>query len=83
MLLMADRPVSADDYRWALSESASLRDHRLNSRDKTVWWSVVHEMLVKHHERPGEAVCADCGEVWPCGVVKGAIADIRNGPFGY
>jgi hypothetical protein len=25
---------------------------------------------------------ADCGTAWPCGVVNGAVADLRMGPAG-
>lgn len=83
MALMADRSVSEADYRSALRETAVLRDHRLNSLDKTVWWRVAHDTLVEHHARPGETVCAECDEAWPCMSVKAVVADVRSGNLGY
>jgi hypothetical protein len=75
--------VDAARYRRAITEAAALRDHRLNSSDKRIWWSVVHDLLEKHCARPGEAVCQSCGDTWPCDTVRGAVGDIDAGPAGY
>lgn len=80
---MESQPVSASDYRWAVAKSEAESKHRLNNSQKRTWWSVVHQMLLKHHARPGEANCAECDASWPCGTVQGALQDLRSGALGY
>lgn len=81
MVLMTDDLITPDVYRWAIAKAASLRDHRLNSSDKTVWWATTHRMLTTH--APAEETCGECGEAWPCGTVEAAVADLRSGTLGY
>ena len=79
---MTDDQSDRDIYAWALRESASLRDHRLNCWDKTMFWSAVHRMLTKHSPADGDQ-CAECAKPWPCGAVQGAVTDLRMGGLGY
>lgn len=64
---MTENNITISTYYWALAEAAALRDHRLNSVDKTVWWRVTHQLLTRHSptsDRPD--VCTGCDEAWPC-----------------
>ena len=79
--VMSNDAITPGTYAEALAEAASLRDDRLNSRDKTIWWSTLHQMLTAH--TPDGAACSECGNAWPCGTVSGAIRDIRSGALGY
>lgn len=70
-------------YRSALAKAAEGRTDRLASVDERVHWTTVHRLLTKHSPTEGEPnVCADCGGAWPCGVVNGAVTDLRPGPAG-
>ncbi|MEU7528959.1 hypothetical protein AB0A74_24730 [Saccharothrix sp. NPDC042600] len=80
---MSDAGSDLNTYRWALMKSAEGSTDRLASQDERVHWSVVHRLLTEHGPAEGQPeVCAECGMEWPCGVVNGAVTDLRMGPAG-
>lgn len=81
MSRMTDDLITSDVYQRAIAQAAHLRDHRLNSSDKTIWWATTHRMLTTH--APAEGACDACGKQWPCDTVEAAVADLRSGNLGY
>jgi hypothetical protein len=80
---MNDESNDLDTYRWALAKAAEGRADRLASRDERMRWTMAHRLLTEHAPADGQpGVCADCGKAWPCGVVNGAVTDLRMGPAG-
>ncbi|TKG61509.1 hypothetical protein [Prauserella endophytica] len=76
--------ITHSTHRSALARIAALRDHPLNSRDKTVWWDVAHRMLAQHAPNgTSPAACARCEKVWPCDLAQGVIDDLEQGHLGY
>ncbi len=80
---MNNESKDLNTYKWALAKAAEGRTDRLASGDERMHWTVVHRLLTEHGPSEGQPeVCADCGTAWPCGVVNGAVTDLRMGPAG-
>lgn len=82
---MNEPTITREQYQAHLHTLSAWIADRHNRGPKATHWQTVRTLMEKHALPEGSTACPepDCGEVWPCGTIRGAVTDMRMGPAGW